>query len=103
MRVIGFLVALLVGAGPLAAQVKGDKPKVEVSGDVRMPQRLDWSPDLTLTAAIGNCSGAGPFSRGRGIRLLRDGKVIGVYNLTELQRDPSKDPTLLPGDQVIVP
>ncbi|EDY16399.1 hypothetical protein CfE428DRAFT_6116 [Chthoniobacter flavus Ellin428] len=103
MRLIALLAVLLVGVCPLAAQVKDDKPKVEVSGDVFWPQRLNWSPDLTLALAIGNCSGAGPFSRGRGIRLLRDGRVIGIYNLAELQKDPSKDPKLRPGDQVIVP
>jgi polysaccharide export outer membrane protein len=75
---------------------------VSVSGGVRQPQRLTWSPDLSLTSAIGNCSGLSDFGSPRGIRIIRDGKIAGVYNLTELQKDPAKDPKLLPGDQVVV-
>jgi polysaccharide export outer membrane protein len=75
---------------------------VSVSGGVRQPQRLSWSSDLTLSSAIGNCAGLSDFGSPKGIRIIREGKIFGVFNLTELQKDPSKDPKLFPGDQVLV-
>jgi protein involved in polysaccharide export with SLBB domain len=75
---------------------------VSISGGVKAPQRLSWSSDLTLSSAIGNCSGLSDFGSPKGIRIIRDGKVFGTFNLTELQKDPSKDQKLLPGDQVVV-
>jgi len=75
---------------------------VSISGGVRAPQRLSWSSDLTLSSAIGNCGGLSDFGSGKGVRIIREGKVAGVFNLPEIQKDPSRDPKLLPGDQVIV-
>lgn len=75
---------------------------VSISGGVRQPQRLSWSSDLTLSSAIGNCAGLSDFGSPKGIRIIREGKIFGAFNLTELQKDPSKDPKLLPGDQVLV-
>jgi len=75
---------------------------VSISGGVRAPQRLLWSADLTLSSAIGNCGGLSDFGSGRGIRIIRDSKIVGAFELKQLQKDPSKDPKLMPGDQVIV-
>jgi len=75
---------------------------VSISGGVRQPQRLQWSNDLTLSSAIGNCAGLSDFGSPKGIRIIREGKIFGMFNLTELQKDPAKDPKLLPGDQVVV-
>ncbi|HSI12046.1 MAG TPA: polysaccharide biosynthesis/export family protein [Chthoniobacter sp.] len=76
---------------------------ISVSGGVRSPQRLQWSSDVTLSSAIGECGGFTDFAQGSKIRLVRDGKIAGVYRLKDLQRDPARDPKLSPGDQVIVP
>lgn len=76
---------------------------VSVSGGVRAPQRLQWNPDLTLASAVGNCGGFGDFSSGKGIRIIREAKIFGTFNFKDLQKDPSRDPKLLPGDQVVVP
>lgn len=76
---------------------------VSISGGVRQPQRLQWTSDLTLTSAIGNCGGLGEFSNGKGIRIIRDRQVAGTYNWKDLQKSPENDPKLLPGDQVTVP
>jgi polysaccharide export outer membrane protein len=75
---------------------------VSISGGVRAPQRLQWNPDLSLSSAIGNSGGLSDFGSGKGIRIVREGKVAGEYNLKDIQRDPAKDPKLLPGDQVMV-
>lgn len=76
---------------------------VSVNGGVRQPQRLQWSPDMTLVSAIGNCGGLDEFSNGKGIRIIREGRVAGMFNWKDLERDPSIDPKLLPGDLVTVP
>jgi len=75
---------------------------VSISGGVRSPQRLSWSSDLSLSSAIGNCQGLSDFGSAKGIRIIREGKIAGTFNLNEIQKDPSKDPKLLPGDQVLV-
>ena len=76
---------------------------VSVSGGVRAPQRAPWTPDMTLAAAIGNCGGLSDFGSPKGIRVVREGKVLGIFSLKEIEKDPSKDVKLLPGDQVTVP
>ena len=43
------------------------------------------------------------FGDEKGIRIIREGKIAGTYNLKDIRKDPAKDPKLLPGDQVIVP
>jgi protein involved in polysaccharide export with SLBB domain len=75
---------------------------VSVSGGVKVAQRLQWTPDMTLTTAIGNCQGFNDFARQTGIKLIRESKVFGVYNFKDVSSDPAKDPKLLPGDQVVV-
>jgi protein involved in polysaccharide export with SLBB domain len=55
-----------------------------------------------LRTAIENVGGLDDFGNKKGVRLIRDGKIIQVYNLKDLEKDPSKDPKLLPGDQVFV-
>jgi polysaccharide export outer membrane protein len=75
---------------------------VSVSGGVRAPQRLQWTTDLTLSSAIGNCQGISDFGSDKGIQIIRGSKIAGTYNLKEIRKDPAKDPQLLPGDQVLV-
>jgi protein involved in polysaccharide export with SLBB domain len=75
---------------------------VSISGGVRAPQRLQWNPDLSLTSAIGNCGGFGDFGSNKGIRIIREGKVFGMFDWKNIQSDPARDPKLLPGDQVVV-
>ena len=75
---------------------------ISISGGVRQPGRMPWSSDLTLASAIGNAGDINDFGNPKGIRVIRDGKVFGTYNLKDISNDPAKDPKLLPGDQVIV-
>ncbi len=79
------------------------RPIVVVSGGVRFPQRFDWSPALTVAKVIAQCGGLDDFSSGRGIRVVRQGKIYGDFNLKEVQKKPARDMMLQPGDQVIVP
>jgi len=87
---------VVIEASP-AAQI------VAISGGVSSPQLLPWRPGLTLSSAVADCGGLSEFSSGKGIRVVRSGKVIGPCSLKDVARNPAKDPKLLPGDQVIVP
>jgi len=76
---------------------------VSISGGVRAPQRVPWTPDLTLMSGIGACQGFSDYGKQKGIRIIRNGTVAGTFNFKDLLKDPSIDPKLLPGDQVLVP
>lgn len=75
---------------------------VAVIGSVNNPGRVTWNVDLSLMTAIAERGGLNDFADRKGIRLVRESKVIGVFNLSEIGKDPAKDPKLLPGDQVLV-
>ncbi len=81
----------------------GEQRSVSLSGGVRQTGRRLWTADTTLSSAITDAGGLGDFGNGKGIRIIREGKVFGVYNYKDIQKDPAKDVRLLPGDQVIVP
>lgn len=71
---------------------------VVIGGNVRGPSRMQWSADLTLMSALMAAGGPGDFA-GDKINLIRNGAIT-VYRYKKLQKDPSQDPRLLPGDQV---
>lgn len=75
---------------------------VTLTGGVRQPGKQLWTADLTLGTAIGSAGGLGEFGNPKGIRVIRDGKIFGTYNLKEINLDPAKDIKLLANDQVIV-
>jgi polysaccharide export outer membrane protein len=75
---------------------------VSVTGQVRAPQRISWTPDLTIMAAVDLAQGTGDFA-GKKVQLLRNGQVVGVYEIKLLRRNPAADPKVLPGDRVDVP
>jgi len=74
---------------------------VTIGGGVRAPQRLIWTPDLTLRAAIDLAGGLSDFGTLRGVKLIRNGGVQ-VFDGRKFENDPASDPRLLPGDQVVV-
>ena len=71
---------------------------VTVGGAVRNPTRVPWSPDLTLLTAISAAGGGGDFATDK-IDLIRGGKK-GLYRKSRLEKDPSQDPLLVPGDRI---
>lgn len=75
---------------------------VSIGGGVRAPQRLPWTADLTLSSAIQIAGGLSDWGTMKGVRLIRD-KHVTVYDARKFDKDPSLDPKLLPGDQVVVP
>jgi polysaccharide export outer membrane protein len=71
---------------------------VTVGGQVRNPSRPPWSPDLTLLTALSAAGGGGDFA-GDKVALIREGKVT-VFSIKRLNKDPSQDPRLFPGDRI---
>ena len=75
---------------------------VDVGGDVRSPQRVQFTADLTLLGAITASGGFTEFADQAKVKLLRDGKVT-IVNVKLVRKDPTKDVNLKPGDKIEVP
>ena len=71
-----------------------------VLGEVRTPQNLPYTPELTLSAAIGNSGGLSDFGD-TPIYLIRDGSVILKTTARRVFRNlPPDDSPLKPKDTV---
>ncbi len=75
---------------------------VNVGGDVKMPRRVEYTPDLRVLGAITAAGGFTDYADQKKVRLLRDGKTI-IVNVQEIRRDPTRDLQLKPGDSIEVP
>jgi len=71
---------------------------INVGGAVRAPGRVTYTADMTLMTTINAAGGASDFAGDR-IRLIRGGKVQ-FFSRKKLDKDPSKDPRIEPGDQI---
>jgi polysaccharide export outer membrane protein len=75
---------------------------VNVGGAVRTPNRVPFTEDITLLAAINAAGGFNDFADQKRVRLLR-GSEVKVFDVRQFRRDPSLDIRLQPGDRVEVP
>lgn len=75
---------------------------VNVSGDVRSPQRVVYTPDLTLLKAITAAGDFTDYANARKVQLLRGGERI-VVDVKKIRENPSLDIPLRPGDDIYVP
>lgn len=75
---------------------------INVLGEVRAPQRVVFTPDMTILKAISACGGFTDYAQKREVKLSRGSKVY-VFNAVEALKDPSKDIPLQAGDQIQVP
>ena len=75
---------------------------VNTGGEVKAPQRVPFTADLTLLGAISASGGFTDFADQGKVRLLRDGKVT-IVNVKDVRKDPEKDIRLKPGDRIEVP
>ena len=73
-----------------------------VGGEVRNPGRFAWSDDTTLMKALSTASGFTDYANRRKVELVR-GSDRRIYDCEDLQRNPSKDVTIRPGDTITVP
>ena len=75
---------------------------VNVSGDVRSPQRVPYTSDLTLLGAISATGGFTDYADQRKVRLMRGGQVQ-IVDIKAVRNNPANDILLMPGDQIEVP
>lgn len=74
---------------------------VNVGGEVRLPQRVPYTPDLTVLSAITAAGGVTEYASQTRIRLYRGLESIPV-SLRKIRRDPGNDIPLQPGDTIEV-
>ncbi len=75
---------------------------VNINGEVRAPQRVSYTSDMTLTTVITAAGGFTDYANKKKVELLRDGKRT-VFNTLDIQAGKSSDPKVVPGDQIHVP
>jgi polysaccharide export outer membrane protein len=75
---------------------------VDVEGDVRSPQRVRYTPDLTLLGAISASGGFTEYADQTKVSILRNGSRTFV-NVKKVRQNMEADPSLQPGDKISVP
>lgn len=74
---------------------------VNVGGEVRQPQRIAYTPDLTVLSAITAAGGFTEYASQNRVRLYRGTEVI-VVDMRKIRKDPGQDIPLQPGDTIEV-
>jgi protein involved in polysaccharide export with SLBB domain len=74
---------------------------VNIGGEVRLPQRVAYTPDLTAVSAISAAGGLTEYASQTRIRLVRGNTVVKL-DLRKIRKDPSLDVPLEPGDSIEV-
>jgi polysaccharide export outer membrane protein len=75
---------------------------INVSGDVRSPSRVPYTPDLTLMTAIISCGGFDEYADRHHVRITRGTQLFQV-DCSQILNHPGTDPPVYPGDQIYVP
>jgi protein involved in polysaccharide export with SLBB domain len=75
---------------------------VNVGGEVKTPQRVAFTPDLTILSSINAAGGFSPSADRRKVRLLRDNHAM-IVDVNKIQANPSLDVQLQPGDRIEAP
>jgi polysaccharide export outer membrane protein len=74
---------------------------VDVTGEVRMPQRVPYTKDLTAMGAVAACGGFTDFANRRRVKLSQGG-VTREFNAKDIQADQGRDIKLTPNDKIQV-
>jgi len=74
---------------------------VNVGGEVKLPQRVQYTGDLTVLSAINAAGGFTEYASQSRVRLLRGDKVINV-DIRKVRKHPETDISLEPGDTIEV-
>jgi len=75
---------------------------VDVEGDVRAPQRVKYTSDLTVLGAITACGGFTDYADQSKVTISRSGSMSFV-NVKKVRQNIEKDPNVEPGDKISVP
>ena len=74
---------------------------IYVGGEVQKPGRVIWTPDLTVATAIQSAGGFTLYAKETAVSLVRDKQAYSI-DVRAAQKDPSRDPRLVPGDSLQV-
>jgi polysaccharide export outer membrane protein len=74
---------------------------IYVGGEVQRPGRIGWTPDLTVAKAIQAAGGFTLYAKENAVSLVRDQKAYSI-DVKQAQKDPTRDPRLVPGDSLQV-
>lgn len=83
--------------------IKRENLSFFVGGEVKMPGRLAYVGDITVTKAIQAAQDFTVFADKKNIKVIRTTGKIEKVNYYKAIKDPKLDLPLYPGDQVIVP
>jgi len=83
-------------------EAPAEPARVSIGGDVKSPQLLSYSPDLTVLRAINAAGGFTEYASPSKVKLLRHGQAIEV-DVKAIRKNPSLDIPLQPGDSIEVP
>jgi len=75
---------------------------VDVEGDVRGPQRVKYTSDLTILGAITACGGFTDYADQTKVTITRNGSRTFV-NVKKVRQNIDADPAVEPGDKISVP
>src|ERR1041384_3755513 len=70
-----------------------------VGGEVRGPNRYNWTEDVTLLKAINTAGGFTDYANRRRVEVTR-GKERKTFNCDDLRQHPEKDVSIRPGDSI---
>jgi polysaccharide export outer membrane protein len=74
---------------------------VNIGGEVRLPQRVPYTPDLTVLSSITAAGGFTEYASQSKVRLYR-GTEVSIVNMKRIRNNPALDIPLEPGDTVEV-
>ena len=74
---------------------------IYIGGEVQRPGRIIWTPDLTVAKAIQSAGGFTLYAKETAVSLVRDKKAY-LVDVKLAQKDPTRDPRLIPGDSLQV-
>lgn len=72
---------------------------IYVGGEVQRPGRIVWTTDLTVAKAIQSAGGFTLYAKETAVSLVRDKKAY-LVDVKLAQKDPTRDPKLIPGDSL---
>ena len=75
---------------------------VNVSGDVRTPLRVVYTPDLTLLGVISAAGGFDEYADKHHVRIVRGAQLL-IVDAQKATTTPGGDVLVYPGDQITVP
>jgi len=88
----------------LTVTVRGQVRYYYVGGEVKAPNRYEWSGEITLTKAIQTAGDFTDWAQKKKVTITRaDGRTVGPTDCAKVLAGKIPDPPIYPGDKVYVP